>query len=141
MTLRILLVYLVLTTVDVFADPVKDLLSRSGYWKIAGADSFADGGSYCLSFLSQDGVALHLFILPDKARRKGELVFQLRRSYNDPTPVEVTRDSDVEEAVFWLLENYASREEILIESAFSLRLLNVMKNPKLPFPDLPQLKK
>ena len=119
--------------------PINELRANDGIWKIAGADSFSDGGSYCLSFLSQTGRVLHLFILPDSARSEGKLVFQLKRSYDDPATITIQEGDSNQEAVIWLLKNYQERPEIKIEKAFTQRLANALMNRKDPFPSLPEI--
>ena len=120
-------------------DPISELRANDGIWKIAGADSFSDGGSFCLSFLSQSGHILHLFILPDSARRDGKLVFELRRSYDDPNAITIQEGDPNQDAMVWLLSNYQERPEINIEKAFAQRLSRALMNREGPFPSLPKI--
>jgi len=120
-------------------DPINELRANDGIWKIAGADSFSDGGSICLSFLSQSGHVLHLFILPDSARKNGKLVFQLRRSYDDSNAITIQEGDANQEAMIWLLKNYQERPEIQIEKAFTQRLSHALMNRNGPFPALPKI--
>ena len=94
--------------------PIENLLSKNGYWKLAGGDSFKDGGSFCLTFLSESGEALHVFVLPDRQRNNGKLEFELRTNYNRKTSVKIHEGSELENCVVWLLDNYADRPEIQI---------------------------
>lgn len=120
-------------------DPINELRANDGIWKIAGADSFSDGGSFCLSFLSQSGRVLHLFILPDSARKDGKLVFQLKRHYDDPDAITIQEGDANQDAVIWLLKNYQERPEIGIEKAFTQRLSHALINRNDPFPALPKI--
>jgi len=120
-------------------DPINELRANDGIWKIAGADSFSDGGSFCLSFLSQTGRILHLFILPDSARKDGKLVFQLRRSYDDPNAITIREGDANQEALIWLLKSYQERPEIKIERVFTQRLSHALMNRHDAFPTLPKI--
>jgi hypothetical protein len=120
-------------------DPINELRANDGIWKIAGADSFSDGGSFCLSFLSQSGRVLHLFILPDSARKNGKLVFQLKRNYDDPDAITIQEGDANQDAMIWLLKNYQERPEIRIEKAFTQRLSHALINRNDPFPTLPKI--
>ena len=120
-------------------DQINELRANDGIWKIAGADSFSDGGSFCLSFLSQGGRVLHVFILPDSARKDGKLVFQLRRSYDDPDAITIQEGDANQDALIWLLKNYQERPEIKIEKEFARRLSHALMNRKDPFPALPKI--
>ena len=120
-------------------DPISELRANDGIWKIAGADSFSDGGYFCLSFLSQSGHILHLFILPDSARRDGKLVFELRRSYDDPNAITIQEGDPNQDAMVWLLSNYQERPEINIDKAFARRLSRALMNREEPFPSPPKI--
>lgn len=138
--MRVLLILLLLAGrchANDLNDPISELRANEGIWKIAGADSFSDGESICLSFLSQSGHVLHLFILPDCARKNGKLVFQLRRSYDDSNAITIQEGDANQEAMIWLLKNYKERPEIPIEKAFTQRLSHALMNRNGPIPALP----
>ena len=138
-TFLIILLFAVRCHANDLNDPISELRANDGIWKIAGADSFSDGGYFCLSFLSQSGHVLHLFILPDSARKNGKLVFELRRSYDDPDTITIQEGDANQDAVIWLLSNYQERPEIKIEKAFTQRLSHALMNREGPFPSLPKI--
>lgn len=115
-------------------DPVEQLATKAGYWKLAGADMFGDGGSYCLSFMSEDGAVFHLFALADNYRREGKLVFEIRRTYSDPQAIEVEENSSLQEAVIWLLQNYDKRPEIEIGPEYAQRMIAALHDRRGAFP-------
>lgn len=69
-------------------------------WNLVRVDYFLDGGSVALSFLGRDGEILHLWAEQGIPRR-----CFLKRTYNDPSAVEVESGSDLEKRVLTLLSN------------------------------------
>ncbi|MDX6766030.1 MAG: hypothetical protein SFU85_04490 [Candidatus Methylacidiphilales bacterium] len=115
-------------------DALTELAQKKGYWKLAGADSFLDGGSYCLSFISPYGQILHIFVLPDRDRTNGDLVFEVRRDYNDKNPIVVFPNSEIEEQVLWLLQNYTERPQIFIWRDYANAMAYSLKHRNEAFP-------
>jgi hypothetical protein len=54
------------------------------------------------------------------------LVFQLRRSYDDPNAITIREGDANQEALIWLLKSYQERPEIKIERAFTQRLSHAL---------------
>ena len=73
------------------------------------------------------------------ARRDGKLVFELRRSYDDPNAITIQEGDPNQDAMVWLLSNYQERPEIKIEKAFAQRLSHALMNREGPFPSLPKI--
>lgn len=113
-------------------DAYAEIQQRIGYWKIAGADAFADGGSYCLSFMSPSGRILHVFARPDSQRIGGKLVIEVARSYNDRMVVD--SGSEVEGSVLWLLDHYQEVPEVRIGREYATSFSRVIKDRSGPFP-------
>ena len=114
-------------------DVVSELMQRKGYWKLAGADAFADGGTYCLSFMTQ-GRIVHVAARPNSQRKNGKLVFELWHYYNDPASQVIEPNSALEASVLWLLENYEERPEIKIERDYAKAFSTAIKDRSGMFP-------
>lgn len=115
-------------------DVVAELMQRQGYWKLAGADAFLDGGTCCLSFISTTGRIVHVAARSNLHRKNGKLVFEIWRHYNDKEARVVEPNSELEASLLWLLDNYDERPEIKIERDYAKAFSTAIKDRTGVFP-------
>lgn len=112
-----------------------DLLQEDTFWTLVSGDTFADGGSVALSFINSDGQIIHLWAQGSSGSDAGPRRFFLKRTYNDPQPVEVVPGSSIEERVLTLLESFQRRPYVNIPESYPKHFVSMLRDRKHPFPD------